>query len=147
MRVYKKQTLSSLGNFIYYDCPACGDYSTKLKSALLKHYERCDDAFDYIDDSDEHDVSEMDIIEDMDCVIKLVKTFVKTNELEPLSIKEGNDIRNYINDKLNTVIKSKINIKSFTFQIYGIFFEETEEDKNIQEIELKPYYDYILSKL
>ncbi len=155
---YKRVKLDDIKdtNYLMYDCPCCGDYCAKTKYAVIKHLDNCDENYDQGSSPEDIIIGDEEdggcrtaetILNDRDIVIKTIKKFIKTNELEKIASKPGKDIREYIKEKLIN-ITDKYEINNYIFTIYGIFFEMSEEDKDAEKKEVHdPLFERLLRNL
>jgi hypothetical protein len=133
---YNQKTLNEVKGWFKYNCPCCGNYTCKTKATIIKHIHSCE-SNEYIGEPLDNIIiyegillyTAEDSLKEADAFIKTVTYFVNTNSLEIEQYKQGHQIRDIIKNKLKEYIPENLTLDMFTFQIYSIFFDMTEEDK------------------
>ena len=156
---YKKPTINDAKRLMVFNCPCCWDFEAKTKKTILKHIDDCDGNYyqgchpddiiigDNDDDTDEDHTTAGIILHDREIVIKNISNFIKTNELEGIANRTGKEIREYIKQKLN-IINDKREINQYIYLIYKLFFDMTDEDDQMEEIEVFiPLKERVLNRL
>ena len=132
---YHQKTLNEVKDWFRYDCPCCGNYTCKTKTTIVKHINNCS-SNEYLGEPLSNVIIYEDVfytaedyLREADTFIKTVTYFVNTNSLEREQHKQGNQIRNVIKNKLKEQLPENLTLLIFTFQIYSIFFDMTDEDR------------------
>jgi hypothetical protein len=130
-----------------YDCPFCWK-GYKQKGHLVRHIRNCtdndnspDEDFDEIILMEENDYTVADYINERDRVVKTIRRYITTNELEELANQTGAQIRHRISNDLAIHVD---NI-SFTWEVYAIFFVMSEEDIALQEEQFADHYEQLIN--
>jgi hypothetical protein len=125
-----------------YCCFFCNDFF-KTKSQRKSHMKECmlEETGEEYDEEYlfEEDVSLADILRESDVCESIIKDFIRSNEMESMSDKTGNEIQAYIMRKMceNGVRKPDI---TMIFKIYNFFFDvpeaeyEAYRNKWVQEV-------------
>lgn len=129
---YQIRTIKEIPNWL--QCPICGEYDTKYRSYLMKHFKRCEEYDDHIDDVLSYDINQNTTVEDFMeqevNAINTVKNLIKTNELQAIQNQTPDEIRLYIKNKLLESINPYSTVDFNVINIYDFFFENSEENSN-----------------
>jgi len=134
---YHQKTLNDVKDWFRYNCPCCDDYNCKTKTTIIKHINSCS-SNDYIGEPLDNIIihenegvsyTAENYIKEAEAFIKTVTYFVNTNSLDREQHKQGSQIRDIIKNKLKEYLPENLTLHIFTFQIYSIFFDMTDEDR------------------
>ena len=139
--MYQYPILNNIPQWIM--CPLCHEYMTKYKTYFLKHFNKCEDYDDHIDDIESYNIDENttigEYIEQKVNCIETTKKLIKTHELQDITT--YNDIKLYIRNKILENITYYLHINTDIIHIYQFFFGKTEESSNDYTNEMVKYIE------
>ncbi len=135
MPEYRRRTILDLPP-ISFECPFCYK-AYKTKHTVSAHIPTCTDNNEAPDETfDNIILTEMgtlglytvnDYLNERDKVIKTMKKYILTNELDTLTNQTGEQIRQYISDELAIEYDTLM----YTWEIYMFFFIITDEERHL----------------